>query len=313
MFFKRKPKNANPTSARSPRRAVASRSSEYSYYSDRSDTTRPTQAIPRKSVGKPKIPSPPKQWLKQLPTILAVCLIIFCVVYELGLSSNPKITILGNVTTTQKLFIKPISEYQQVAQKLFTNSLSNRNKLSVNTASIATHMQQQFPELASVSVTLPLIGHRPIIYIEPAKPELFLSSQNSGLFLIDTSGKVLSKVSEAQTQTSTLPIVTDQSNITVTPGKVALAESDVAFIQLAVSQFQAQHIEIKSIVLPAATRELDIYIGGMSYFVKFNLNDSSNAKQQIGTYLAIRQYLASHNILPKQYVDARVVGRAYYQ
>jgi hypothetical protein len=66
-------------------------------------------------------------------------------------------------------------------------------------------------------------------------------------------------------------------------------------------------------ILPAASRELDIHLTGLPYFVKFNLNDNADAKQQVGTFLATRKYLTTHNITPTQYVDARVLGRVYYK
>ena len=65
--------------------------------------------------------------------------------------------------------------------------------------------------------------------------------------------------------------------------------------------------------LPAQSRELDVYISGDPYYIKFNLEDNTDADQQIGTYFATRQYLINNKITPSQYIDAMVVGRVYYQ
>ena len=64
--------------------------------------------------------------------------------------------------------------------------------------------------------------------------------------------------------------------------------------------------------MPAAENELDMYLTGQSYYVKFNLADSSPL-QEVGTFLAVRQNLQQQGITPSQYIDVRVDGRAYYK
>jgi hypothetical protein len=45
------------------------------------------------------------------------------------------------------------------------------------------------------------------------------------------------------------------------------------------------------------------------YGVKFDLN--GDALQQAGTYLAAREAIAEQGLVPKEYIDARIVGKAY--
>jgi len=82
-----------------------------------------------------------------------------------------------------------------------------------------------------------------------------------------------------------------------------------------VRQLRAQNVSIKAMTLPAASSELDVYIGGTSYFVKFNLQDinDSAANIQSGTFLALKKHLAEQNKTPSQYIDVRLEGRAYYR
>ena len=110
-----------------------------------------------------------------------------------------------------------------------------------------------------------------------------------------------------------MPIVNDQTALLAQVGKQVLAPSDVNFILTVAAQFKAHKIGIQSMVLPVASRELDVYITGQSYFVKFNLADPSTTNVQIGTYFATLNYLASNHITPTQYIDARILGRVFYK
>jgi hypothetical protein len=54
-----------------------------------------------------------------------------------------------------------------------------------------------------------------------------------------------------------------------------------------------------------------MHINGAGYFVKFNLH--GDAREEAGSYLAVKDYLASNQKTPGEYVDVRVENRAYYK
>jgi hypothetical protein len=241
--------------------------------------------------------------------------ILFSALYESTLSSNPKVVIL-NPKKADNMLLKPVSVYQAAASKLISASISNQNKLSINTSKLDSELQQQFPELVSVSFNVPLLGRQLDLDIVVAKPELILNTSASGKFIIDDAGKaVASDIGPAAQKLSgiTLPVVTYQSITTVKPGDTVLASSDVSFINMVEYQLSAHHISVQSMQVPSGSRELDVYISGVPYFVKFNLNDSNSTGQQIGTYLATAQYLAGNHITPSTYIDSRIPGRVYYK
>lgn len=86
----------------------------------------------------------------------------------------------------------------------------------------------------------------------------------------------------------------------------------MAFIQTVLYQLQQKHIVVTMLVLPAASREFDLYIDGARYYGKFNLA-SDTARQQAGTFLATKHYLEGKGLAPQEYIDVRVDGRAYYK
>ncbi|HUD05576.1 MAG TPA: hypothetical protein VMR18_01480 [Candidatus Saccharimonadales bacterium] len=297
-------------------RTPSIKNSPFLYYGKETKLTTDVSRVDgrRKNLNDPTSTSE-NHWWKYLPSVLAILVIIFCAGYELLLSNNPKVVILSNGLNSSVVFTGSSKVYQQYAEKLFGKSLYDRNKLTVNTAQIASDMQKQFPAVANVSITLPLLGNQPTIYIEPDSPVIILQNESSGTFAIDSNGKAIDKISNlTSVQNLGLPLVVDQTNIAISPGEEALPTGDVNFIELVIEQLKANSIPISSLVLPSQSRELDVYPGGgVAYFVRFNLDDGADAKQQIGTFLAARQYLITNKITPSQYIDARVLGRVYYK
>jgi hypothetical protein len=233
------------------------------------------------------------------------------VLYEMQLSTDPKIVSLSD--SSDEPFLQETSVYETAASKFFESSATNRNKLTVNSSKIAADLEKAFPELDDVSVSLPMIGDQATVYIHPANPSMVLVSQN-GSFVLDDQGRALA-VAGSQVSSLQLPSVTDQSGLAVSVGKPALPRSATQFISDVVAQLKAQRISVQSMTLPSASSELDVYIAGQPYFVKFNIHNSSqdSAKVQAGTYVAMKQWLEGQKLTPGQYIDVRIEGRAYYK
>jgi hypothetical protein len=246
--------------------------------------------------------------------LLAVVAFVGVVGYELQLSTTPKV--VSVTQSTDAPFLQDNSVYAAKASELFNATAANRNKLTVNTTDITRQLERQFPELQDVSITLPLIGDRPIVYVRPATPALLLSSSN-GVYMIDDNGRAVAAQAAGSSGASAshIPMVTDQSGIQAQIGVQVLPRSATSFIRTVVEQLKAQQISVKSLILPAAASELDVYIEGTQYYVKFNMHDadSGEAALQAGTYIATSKQLSRQRITPAQYIDVRLEGRAYYK
>lgn len=290
--------------------AEARRRQAFSYYSSRSDSgTNVGRAAPqaeRPSSGRLRL----KSLVRRAPTIVAGFIILVCVIDQLGLSSQVKIVPL--TTAKSQLFLQNTTVYQQAADKLFAGSIGNRNKVTVNVSGISKSLQQKFPEIASVSVTLPLLGHRPVVYIQPSDPAFILKTSN-GSYVLDKSGKALaSAIQDVRATHLQLPVVTDQSGLQIYTGQSALSADDTTFIRTVIAELKTQGFAVDKITLPAAAREVDVYITGKSYFIKFNMQ-SNDARQQAGTFAAVAKQLAQQGKTPAHYIDVRIDGRAYYK
>lgn len=249
--------------------------------------------------------------LQRTGLLIALCVVLVAVVSLLSLSAQANIKLVTS-TGGSVSFLRNQSEYQTKANQLLASSIWNRNKLTIDTGRFDHQMESSFPELSSVSVALPLFGHKPSVYVEPAKPALILITGN-GSFVVDTTGKALLSSAD-MASTKDLPQVADQSGLPVQLNHQALTSDDVNFIQTVMAELNAKHVKASSITLPASSRELDVAIAGQPYYVKFNLEAGpKDARQQVGTYLAAVAQLQRQHATPSKYVDVRVDGRAYYQ
>ncbi len=249
-------------------------------------------------------------WLQRFGLVVLLLAALLSAVNILSLSSSAKVVQLGNAQDTP---LHSRATYEAAASRLLAKSVWNRNKITVDTGGVGRQLLQQFPELSDVSVTLPLVAHRPLVYIQPAQAALILVG-TGGAFIVSNTGKALvGGDSLAALPQTKLPVVTDQSGLKLQINRQALPAPAVGFIQEVIAQLAAKHFQVAGLTLPAATSELDVRLAGQPYLVKFNLHNSDSARQQAGTFLATIAQLQKQNQVPAQYVDVRVSGRAYYQ
>jgi hypothetical protein len=305
----RRNKSTVSTSRRQRRAADPSRSSSsFAYRSRRSEQEINTgRELSREAAA-------PRHFghflLRRFGLVILLVALLISTLNVLSLSSNDRVMSLTD--SSGNSFLHDKSVYEAAASKLLAGSIWNRNKITVNTAGVSQGMLKQFPELSSVSVTLPLLSKRPIVYVQTAQPALILTAQN-GSFVIDTTGKALLLANRLPTGSNLkLPLVTDQSGLRVTVNRQALTSGNVTFIQTVIAQLATRHFTVSSMELPVGTSELDVHLAEQPYTVKFNL-ESGTARQQAGTFLATQAKLQSQSVTPAQYVDVRVDGRAYYK
>lgn len=249
-------------------------------------------------------------WLQRVGLLVLVIAVLASVVNILSLSSEAKIVPLSTINSQAVLQSK--ATYAQAANSVLASSVWNRNKITVNTGQISRQLLKRFPELNSASVTIPLLAHQPVVYIEPVQPGIILVASN-GAFVIGNTGKaILSAAAPADFNQPKLPVVTDQSSFQAKLNQQALAGTSVRFVQTVVAQLAAKQYTVSGLVLPASTSELDVQLAGQPYMVKFNLQ-SNDPRGEAGTFLATMAQLHRQNVTPTSYVDVRVDGRAYYK
>lgn len=244
---------------------------------------------------------------RYLPTWLSVAVIVFSAMYALTLGTDARVSV---VQPGSSLTREP-QVYQKAANALLADSIWNYTKLTVNTETVANKLQQQFPEIQNIAVTVPLLGRRPVIDIQTAEPAFLLASSTGGAYYVDNDGRVMVKAGDIKKTLPNIIIVRDQSGIELGPNKQVLPKQYVVYITTIINQLRAQNIPIDSFELPKVPYEVRLKVSGQPYYVRFNTE--LDGREQVGTYIAAKQKLEGDGKIPAEYIDVRVPERAYYK
>lgn len=248
-----------------------------------------------------------------LPVVVGIGLVIVLGLVNLALAGTPHVQVDSDTIAPAHptVALRQTVAYQSAAEELFSTSLLNKNKVTVNTNTVREGMHARFPELARVTISVPFIGGAPVVHVVPGVPVLLLNATGE-LYVLDNSGTVLIRASEVPNiEKLDLPVVVDGSGLTATPGKQALPASNVRFITEVLGQLKAKGLTITDINLPAGTSEMDVRVSGAGYIGKFNLQ--GDGRVEAGAYLAVKAQLERGHTVPASYIDVRVEGRAYYK
>lgn len=326
QLFGRSPKRSQSSRAarRDPaerrRPVVSANPRAFSYYG----LQRPGPAMSRPSSGSRKNKShtdrhansgPPnlQPTLKRLihgsGAFIGGVLVLLIVISLIQLDTTPNVKIING---SEGYALHSDADYAAVATSAMRSSLLNTNKITIDTKAISRTVKEQFPEIRSAAVALPLVGQKPTVYIELTKPVLILNTSSQSVVVDSTGQALVTAQSVSGLKQFHLPALYDQSQLDLKVGDVVLSSSAVQFIQTVLDQLARQKLQVKQMVLPAGTEEVDVYLQGDSYFTKYNLHET-NAYQQVGTFLAVRQELAGQKGVPAHYIDVRLPGRAYYK
>jgi len=205
-----------------------------------------------------------------------------------------------------------MSQYKHAVDKALNASIYNRFKPTLSTYDVTASLNKSLPDVGYVTVTVPLIGSTPTVYIQLAQPILmYQDAVNS--YIIDSNGDIVAdKSALSPTDISKLPVVSSSSNGNYSVGQQILSSDNVKFIHILQLAFKAKNITVSKYVIVPGTEQLNVYLANESYYIKFDLHQS-DALQQVGTYLAAITTLRQQGIVPSQYINVMVSGRAFYK
>jgi len=275
----------------------------YSYHSLR--TTQPNEQRAGSTIqpAKPTGSAVVNLYVRQITFVALIAALLF----GLWLRPEPKVTILnipGTITRQDVI-------YRDGIEHIWRQRLLNQSKLTIQTNRLSEQIQQQFPELETASVELPLMGRLPNVVVTPGTPALILVSQKGG-FYITASGKTMARADQVTGNAlASITAVRDDSGLIPEPGKQALPRQTTLTILQIAELCDSAKLALESVVLPQTPNELDLTVKGSSYVVKFSLDQ--DPRQGIGALLALRDKFTADNINPSQYVDLRVPDKAFYK
>lgn len=264
--------------------------------------------MPARRGGDPKS-RPWRRFLRNLPGNLAVLLILLCLGYVITLENTVNIVTLSPRSDSNLL--RPKEDYAQTAKRILADSPFSRTKISVDSNGFEKKMLVEFPELDRATLTLPLMGHRPIVDLIARKPVMMLANAQ-GVWLLDKNGLVMMKAADATGLDSLgLSTVIDESNLEVVLGRGVLTAQSVTFIADLSNQLAAAKVVVQSLTLPASANELRLQVAGRPYYIKFNMEN--DPRLSAGEFLALQKKLDAEGITPGEYIDLRLGERAFYK
>lgn len=295
-------KKSTPQRQRTP----ASNRSVYSYHSKRSERTdqltrRPDEVVEKKQVRKKR------KVVQHIPALFLVIVIMVSVLYLSTVDTKVRVVVKDDKNTT----LRDPAVYQEAATKFVNGSIVNHSKLLFDSQGLTEHIKQEFPEIAAATVTLPVMGRRPVVSVQTTKPGFILVSDQNA-YVVGTNGVALLNVRDGQNVSNLgLRTVNDESGVVIEPGKAALPQEQALFISTVVEQLEKQGLQVESLTIPSSPYDLNVKLVGASYYVKFNILE--DPKQQAGSFIALKKKLDSDKVIPKEYIDVRVGERVFYR
>jgi hypothetical protein len=304
-MFRKKTKNQPENTTR--RRPVASSGSAqaFSYRASRSRVEQTTGR--REEVATPR--SSRFSWLVYLPSYIAVAVIVGSLIYASTLTGRPRVEVFGSTESAAILRDKAV--YEQATADLMASSILNYSKLTIDTSHIIKELRSQFPELKAANIAIPLVNRQPVVRLELAVPVLTITSEGKQYALNEQGVAMIDTTAKQSGGNIGVPNIEDQTNVPVKVGSPALTADTVRFIRTVVGELQAKGIKVQSLALPRTPQQLHVRLEGQGYYLKFNL--LNDAKQQAGTYLALKEKLDKDGAGITEYVDLRVDERAYFK
>lgn len=245
--------------------------------------------------------------LRLVPTLVAVVIIGLSLIISLTLSTRPQAVLAGGGVSPYR----QLQTYEDAAAALLGKKLTNQTKLTINTTEIEDELLKQFPELSGAALRLPVLGRRMTLVLQPRTPVLILVSASRS-YVLDTTGRIVSDLQSLDSSMRAgLLVVQDESGLAVEPGAHVVTSETVGFVQSVLAQLEAQSLSIERLTLPASANQLDVKLNGTNYYVKMDI--SGDARQQVGSLLAVRDYLQKTGQEAAEYIDVRVEEKVFYK
>ena len=232
---------------------------------------------------------------------LVIGFVIVGLAYTLLVKPEPKV-----IMTSQAYH--PEQTYRRAAISSL-QSWRNHNKVTFDQSGLIKDLQNQFPEVERIDLELPLFSQRPLLRLNVSEPAIVLKS-GSETYIVSSSGKAITNQANLS-KNPKLVIVEDQSGFKSTISTQVMSAEEVNFITALQKQLAASRIPVRSLVLPAAAKELHLLTTDQPYFVKFYLG--GDPAVQAGQLAAARQKFSTSGKHPSRYLDVRVEGKIFYK
>lgn len=301
-LFRRKNKNSRPKSERSVR-PDASQQRVISYYTAsrrQLDNFERTSAQSDKSLAYRPIEQLRSSWF-----VIFISIILMVLVGYLGsLSKVPHISIKG----TQ---YRSTADYQKKVEQAFGSDIRNRVKPLLQTVALENAIAEVIPEAKLVNVKSNFLGHRPEVTLITDEPLAILSQPGSVDYILSTRGRVLLSVTETTIATLELPLIQNLTGLQGKAGEQFMRPDETTSLIRLLSQYAVDRSKPLFTLTTTPHEILAKETGRGTYSVRYLLSDTVTS--QYGSLRATEKKLAEISQTPAEYIDVRLVDKAYYK
>ncbi len=217
----------------------------------------------------------------------------------------------GSVTVMnpQALDADP-NDVRTFAQNEAKKSLLNKSKLTLKRDDLSRAIKDHYVGFSDVDVSSDLFGKNIVLDITSSRPAVLLST-GSNIYIVGQDGVALAEANKkkASFDSSSVPLVQDQSAISIEVGKQALSTEQVTFIEEVAYQLETGGLPIATMILLPGGGELQVRFGKVNYYGKFSMYE--DARKSSGTFLAMKAESDKSGPKPQEYIDVRIPERAY--
>lgn len=245
-----------------------------------------------------------RQLRRRMAAVLAVIIIlaIFGFALLMQYSSNISGATAGKDI---KLTETDIKKYEDIVNEYMAKNSFERFDFARRSSVLEQYVESKAPEVSSARLSTSGIMSSKIV-LKFRRPVAMWVSGDKVSF-VDDKGIVFERNYFEAPAIS----IQDDSGIAVGNG-VATSASFLSFIgKTAVEIEKINGLKIDRVVIPkGSARYVEIYLTGRNY--PFKAQISRDAASQASDIAVMVRYLDAHNIVP-QYVDCRVVGKAFWK
>jgi hypothetical protein len=239
---------------------------------------------------------------KRLPLYLSVAAIITSLAY---------CSILGNAATIvlSDGALYPKKHYEDKVGRALNSSLFNHSKLTIDVRAFKDKIRTALPEVADVTVSIPLVGRKPVVGLSLVPSQFLFSLPTSKSYIVGSNGVVLAEAHEIDTgKKQQLMLLQEDVPLEIKIGDRVMTPGDISFIMTVTSELAKAKLTVSHLELPVGAGELHVHLKEVPYLIKFAFN--GDARQQAGAYLAVKKELGSGQ-QPLSYVDVRIGERVF--
>lgn len=196
--------------------------------------------------------------------------------------------------------------YQESIYRYFDDHPFERFGFALRASELEAHLVKSHAEVASVVVYREWYGGAVQFAVQFRQPLLAWKAGTSQFF-VDAQGVAFTYNHFAEPKLA----VTDQSGITPDQTGVVASTRFIRFLGQIVGAVNRYGLgEVESVVIPAATRQIDLKLQGRGYTIKTNTDrDPLQEAEDIAHAL---RYFDKKGVVP-EYIDVRVPHKAFYK